>query len=1127
MFKNLFWIFPMLWVTSVFTQSDEPLCDFTINVTPQYWSHCDPQASITISLSSYNSSAEYLYSDDSGNTWQTSNIFLYSSPVSFVASQIQVKASISSEGCTKAYVPTLDLGAESSVLTLNVSIATTTATTCGTGQLTLDFTGGTTPFKVFINGTAQPEVWSNSVSYQLGADDYDIKVQQKNKSGQYNTLCYFEDEATIEEESGPSINNVSVTPSSCFNEGKATIQASSPSGGNLEYKLNSQPTWQDSPNFTGLSSGSHTAYVRYKSASCDPGATYSFSVGAGQQITRTSLNILSSTSCSGNGSISFTVSSDPSKTVEYRIDGKDWQSSSVFTGLAEDTYNLYARYSDETCSHILGTATVQLEAPSLNFQAQRTHTTRCNTNDGKLKLSSVNGNGSISNLSNYQVSLNEAFWYSSSKEFTNLPPGSHTIYLRASSSDLQCFVYEKTYTINQSYVRLDEVDPIDPTACGQNTQNGSIDIDAHIIGNGAVSPYYSIDDGQTYHRNKRLFEDLEPGIYKVRVAMDENGSCAVIHTEDIELFAPILPTITSVTTENPTQCQLSDGTIMVQVQGNLGLEYSNDGGISYQSSNVFNGLAANSYDIKVRIIGSDCTVDYGSSVVLEDNCVEICDDQNKDDEDNDGFRNCLDPDCADLEYCLCGGYTLSFDVQSITDCADGSLTFNLSGIKTGDILRYSIDGGINWANDPGFLITQETTFDIVDLVTEVTSGLHAFRCIVQPTEAVSVPYVGSSSTLEVTLSPERAGPCDTDGQLIVESIIGQGPFELRVGGVSYPITIAQAMDPLNLIPAIDLPIGDYSVEVYQTRDIGGINSDCYFQSDISIEQEDRPVITNVIVTPKQECESETIYGQVEIVANSLYGNVLEYSINNFDWQDSPVFSGLGGSSYQAKVRNKGDVCYEVTYASKAMGTISAIVEESIVATSQTVCDDPDGSINIDVAFETGEIVEYSIDGGASWQESALFTDLSSGSYLPKARYKEGSCEFDLSPVNVNLEIPEVTFNVSVSSPTQCLNSDGTIRISSINGSTAASALSPYEYSVDDGDFESVANYTHENLGVGTYTIRLRRKDASHRCFVYTKTETLVPTTVEIEEVTFENPTSCSITANEGSISTRAILDCFF
>ncbi|MEZ4959932.1 MAG: DNRLRE domain-containing protein, partial [Saprospiraceae bacterium] len=126
------------------------------------------------------------------------------------------------------------------------------------------------------------------------------------------------------------------------------------------------------------------------------------------------------------------------------------------------------------------------------------------------------------------------------------------------------------------------------------------------------------------------------------------------------------PAITNVSHNNPTNCPLlNNGQITVTATG-TSLEYSIDGGVSYQTSNVFTGLSAGSYYIRIRNSTSGCLIDYTGNPVVINNpvCIEIC--TNGIDDDGDGLIDCADSDCApdayagsDVNICFSFSHTLS------------------------------------------------------------------------------------------------------------------------------------------------------------------------------------------------------------------------------------------------------------------------------------------------------------------------------------------------------------------------------------------------------------------------------------------------------------------------------------
>ena len=127
-----------------------------------------------------------------------------------------------------------------------------------------------------------------------------------------------------------------------------------------------------------------------------------------------------------------------------------------------------------------------------------------------------------------------------------------------------------------------------------------------------------------------------------------------------------VPTLNFITPVGATNCPGQDnGQISVSASGS-NLEYSIDGGTTYQSSNIFNGLSAGNYNVRVRNSVTGCYQDYASNpvVLAASGCAEICD--NGIDDDSDGFIDCLDPDCGGI------GTPGMFIVSNTNDSGAGS-----------------------------------------------------------------------------------------------------------------------------------------------------------------------------------------------------------------------------------------------------------------------------------------------------------------------------------------------------------------------------------------------------------------------------------------------------------------------
>lgn len=83
------------------------------------------------------------------------------------------------------------------------------------------------------------------------------------------------------------------------------------------------------------------------------------------------------------------------------------------------------------------------------------------------------------------------------------------------------------------------------------------------------------------------------------------------------------PVINSVTSTDPVACpSLNDGNITINATG-TNLQYSINGGASYQASNVFNTVGVGTHNIRVRnSVGTSCFVNHTSAITFSNTCLD-------------------------------------------------------------------------------------------------------------------------------------------------------------------------------------------------------------------------------------------------------------------------------------------------------------------------------------------------------------------------------------------------------------------------------------------------------------------------------------------------------------------------
>ncbi|WP_431161387.1 T9SS type B sorting domain-containing protein [Flagellimonas beolgyonensis] len=127
----------------------------------------------------------------------------------------------------------------------------------------------------------------------------------------------------------------------------------------------------------------------------------------------------------------------------------------------------------------------------------------------------------------------------------------------------------------------------------------------------------------------------------------------------------------------------------------------------------------------------------------------------------------------------------------------------------------------------------------------------------------------------------------------------------------------------------------------------------------------------------------------------------------------------------------------------------------------------DGRVTINVTNGFGYEITYSVNNGATFQVSNVFSNLAPGTYDIVLRYEQDSFTCTTAPQTATIGTPStITATATPNSVPTCTNENGgQITISGVAGGTA-----PYEYSIGAG---FGTNPVFPNLGVGSYTPMIR------------------------------------------------------
>jgi gliding motility-associated-like protein len=440
----------------------------------------------------------------------------------------------------------------------SLGIPETEDASCGiaNGSINIDASGGTIPYSYSIDGV---NYGASGLFTGLSAGDYSVYLVD-------NAGCRDTIDVTINATNAPVINNIQVTDASCGNEdGSITINATGGLGA-LQYSIDGF-SFQSSPVFNDLASGTYTVYVRDESG-CQVTGTATIVDAGGPDIT--AVDITEANCGQNDGSILITATGNPP--LQYSINGTNYFASNTFNNLSAGNYTVYVR-DVNGCIASQPVTLNTIDGPQINNVLVAD--TECGENNGSITILATGGTGTL------QYSLNGG------------PLTDETIFSDLSPGDYEVLVVDENGCEATQNVTIEpsegpEFDVyITPANCGK--PDGIIELDGF---GGAGGYSYSINGGP--FGPSFTFTNRPSDFYTV--AIRDAAGC--IYEEEVFLYENEGPDIDSVAVTDP-DCGMNNGTITIYADGSSDLEYS----IAlpfYQSSNVFDPVAPGIYTITVR-----------------------------------------------------------------------------------------------------------------------------------------------------------------------------------------------------------------------------------------------------------------------------------------------------------------------------------------------------------------------------------------------------------------------------------------------------------------------------------------------------------------------------------------------
>lgn len=515
---------------------------------------------------------------------------------------------------------------------------------------------------------------------------------------------YAVDSVQITVTAGPTATATSTDPTCAGNDGQIVVSAT----GATQYSIDGGTTFQASATFTGLSAGTYNV-VAEDANGCQGTTSVTLNAGAGAL---TVSSTPTDPSCgASDGAIAVTATGG-NGSYTYSIDGgTTFQAGASFSGLPAGTYDIVA----EDGNGCQGTDQVVLaNAAAPTFTTTSTDLS-CNTSgDGSITFNATGGSGS------YTYSVDNGTTYQSGSTVSGLAAGTYNVTVQDGSG---CTAAATTVTLTEPTVIFASSSVVD-ASCGLS--NGSISVTA-TGGSGTLQ--YSIDNGSTY-QSSSSFTGLAAATYQV-IVMDANGCTSTVSSETVSSTGAVSASATN----TGETCNSGNGQIVVSATGGSGtLQYSIDGGVTFQASGTFTGVSAGTYNIVVEDAGG-CQGTTTSTVT-----------------NTGGVTPTISPD------------------QTV--CSGNSATINAGGAGTGG--SYSWDNGLGSGSSQVVTPTATTTYTVV--ITDASG------CQATASTTITVEQVPT-----VTVTPGNTTICN--GTSLTLTASGAQTYVWNNGATTSSITV--------------------------------------------------------------------------------------------------------------------------------------------------------------------------------------------------------------------------------------------------------------------------------------------------------------------------------------------------
>jgi PKD repeat protein len=1001
------------------------------------------EGTITISAPSGGSGA-YEYTINGGTSWQASGNFTGLDPGIYDVRIRDVLAPV----CNKILNGALVLTGPP-VLNATYTVSNINCYNANDGSIIISgASGGFGTYEYTIHGTTG---WQGSGNFtNLTPGTYDVRI----RDAAHNTCVVVLNGSVVITQPTELTATVNRTNVSCFGLTDGTITIAGPAGGSgtFEYSINGGGSWQASGLFTSVAPGTYNVQIR------DAGNTSCYKVlNSMLLITQPAVlrALFASTmiTCNGanDGTISITGATGGTGSYEYTVHGTTgWQASGLFTGLTPGSYDVRIRDAAQTaCEIILNSGLDITEPTALSGMVMKSDITCFGAANGNITITNSQGG-----YGTYEYSINNGGAWQSSNVFPGLSSGTYNVWMRDRL---------RTNCAKQLDPAVVVVEPgaLAATVAGTNVtcfnaNDGTITISAVTGGFGTYQ--YSINGGASWQGSGN-YVNLSPGAYDIRIRDAASIGCFKILNPNLVLTQPPV-LFATVTRTNLTCFGASDGTITINgATGGYGTyEFTIDGGATWQSSNIFNGLLPGFYNVKIRDAAqTGCIITINGSLSI------------------------TEPPALNANVAK----------TNVTCNSANNGTITISSPSGGyGTYEFSINGGSSWQSSGSYINLTPGTYivkirDAVQTSCEIT---------LNPSLVITEPAVLAATMTYTNVACFGAN----NGTISISGAAGgSGTYEYSINGGSTwtGLSLFTNLSPLT-----------YDVKM---RD--AVNTGCILTLNGALTITQPPVLNAAVAKTDITCFGAN-NGTISVTgATGGYGTY-EYTINGGgSWQASGIYSGLGAGNYNVQIRDAAHpACIIVLNNSLSIGQPSVL--NAVITPTMISCNSAnDGIINITAPVGGYGTYEYSINGGTDWFASGLFTGLSPAVY--DVRIRDAANIGCVIILNSALSITEpAALNALLSSTNiTCFGANnGTITVSSPSG-----GYGTYDFTIDGGtNWQATGTFT--NLLPGTYNIQIR--DKVHNACILVLNSALVITEPATLAATVVSTNVTCFGANNGTIT---------